>query len=63
MYLEVVNLALSVAGAEDAFLEFDLEWRGKQEISLSLNPAPKFLQVVPGIKQLSDLAFSWSVSP
>lgn len=50
------------AGAEDIFMEFDFEWRGKQNISLSLNPAPKVLQSIPLVKQIVDYAMSWSVS-
>lgn len=49
-------------GAEDIFLEFDMEWRGKQKISLLLNPAPKFLLSVPGLGYLVDKVFTWTVS-
>ena len=49
-------------GAEDIFLEFDFEWRGHQDISLLLNPAPKFLQSVPGLAYLVNKVFTWTVS-
>ena len=48
-------------GAEDIFLEFDFEWRGHQDISLLLNPAPKFLQSVPGLAYLVNKVFTWTV--
>lgn len=58
----MVNLVGPSAGAEDVFMEFDFQWKGKQNISLSFNPAPKILQSIPGIKQIVDYALSWSVS-
>ena len=51
------------AGAEDVFMEFDFEWRGQQNIALSLNPAPKVLSSIPLVKQIVDYTMSWSVSP
>ena len=48
-------------GAEDIFLEFDFEWRGDQNISLLLNPAPKFLQSVPGLSTIVNKIFTWKV--
>ncbi|KAK9800178.1 hypothetical protein WJX73_004159 [Symbiochloris irregularis] len=48
-------------GAEDIFMEFDFVWRGQQNVSLSLNPAPKVLQSIPLIKQIVDYTMSWSV--
>ena len=43
-------------------MEFDFEWRGKQNIALNLNPAPKVLQSIPLVKQIVDYTMSWSVS-
>lgn len=48
-------------GAEDLFLEFDFEWRGQQDIQLTLNPAPAFLQSIPLVKQIVDYTMTWSV--
>jgi len=49
-------------GAEDIFLEFDFEWRGDQNISLLLNPMPKFLQSVPGLSSVVNKLMTWTVS-
>ena len=49
-------------GAEDIFLEFDFVWRGDQQIALLLNPAPKFLQSVPGVSTVVNKIFTWTVS-
>lgn len=49
-------------GAEDIFLEFDFEWRGDQNISLLLNPTPKFLQSVPGLSTVVNKLLTWTVS-
>ena len=48
-------------GAEDIFLEFDFHWRGDQNISLLLNPTPKFMQSVPGLSTLVNKIFTWTV--
>ncbi|KAL3133562.1 hypothetical protein ABBQ38_007410 [Trebouxia sp. C0009 RCD-2024] len=49
-------------GAEDIFLEFDFHWKGDQNISLLLNPTPKFMQSVPGLSSLVNKIFTWTVS-
>ncbi len=49
-------------GAEDIFLEFDFVWRGDQSIALLLNPAPKFIQSVPGISAVVNKIFTWTVT-
>ena len=49
-------------GAEDIFLEFDFHWKGDQNISLLLNPTPKFMQSVPGLSSLVNKVFTWTVS-
>lgn len=48
-------------GAEDIFLEFDFHWKGDQNISLLLNPTPKFMQSVPGLSTLVNKIFTWTV--
>lgn len=46
-------------GAEDVFLEMDVQWVAKgSDVELKVNPLPTFITKIPGLKSLTSFTVS-----